>query len=123
MDSMEPQRFEQTCVCNHSFDNPGAFTRHGRTCKKRKRQLVDALVRAKESYSKKRRVETNGETVPSESPTDSHSVIAASPQESQSSVNSGERPGNVSHNQMSQVSQVRSIWITAFLSTLMQHIR
>jgi hypothetical protein len=117
--AMEPQRFVQTCICNRSFDNPGAFTRHGRTCKKRKRQLGDALVRAKESYSKKRRhVESSGEAVPS--PTDHSVSIAVSPQESQSIVSSGEQPGNRSH---TQTSQVRSIWIAALLSTLMHHIR
>ena len=73
--NMEPQQFVQTCVCNHSFNAPGAFTRHGKNCKKHKRQLGDVLLRAKESYtSKKQCLQTSGKIVPSH---DFHSVVAA----------------------------------------------
>lgn len=89
---MEPQPwFVQTCVCNRSFNDLGAFTRHGKICKKRKRQLGDALLRAKELYTlKKQRLKTNGEAIPSH---ESHSV-ATSHHESQSIGSSGEQYRN-----------------------------
>lgn len=117
--NMELQQFVQTCVCNHSFDAPGAFTRHRKNCKKHKRQLGDVLLRAKEFYiSKKQHLQTSGEIVPSH---DSHSVIAVSHHEGQSIMSSGKEYRNCSGTQSSQRLQVRFMCTMAFLSTLMQH--
>ncbi|KIJ10084.1 hypothetical protein PAXINDRAFT_16878 [Paxillus involutus ATCC 200175] len=49
------QAFSQECTqCWCSFSDLGAFTKHGRTCKKGKKQLSTALAKAKELYRNKK---------------------------------------------------------------------
>ena len=58
--------YSQICLCDRSFDNAGAFTRHKKTCLRGKKRLANALSHAKESYrTKKCRVERSEETVSS----------------------------------------------------------
>ena len=50
--NMESQCYApaQRCICGHSFDTPGAFTRDRKSCQKCKRQLGNVRLRAKEAY-------------------------------------------------------------------------
>lgn len=57
MDS-DRMAFCETCVCGKTFSQPGTFTHHKRICSKTKKRLAEALVKAKEVWSsrKKRRI-------------------------------------------------------------------
>lgn len=45
----------RTCVCNRTFTDLGAFTRHERGCQKGKKRLAGALAMAREFYQTKKR--------------------------------------------------------------------
>jgi len=65
--------FCETCVCGKTFSQPGTFTHHKRICSKTKKRLAEALVKAREVWSsrKKRRTGTS-----ENAPTSSQSVDA-----------------------------------------------
>ena len=46
--------FTQTCVCGRVFSDLGAFTHHEKGCRKGKKQLSNALSKAKEVYQAKK---------------------------------------------------------------------
>jgi hypothetical protein len=51
--------YHSDCVCGRSFLQPGAFTKHKRTCQSSKKRLASALDKAKQLWkgSKRRRLE------------------------------------------------------------------
>jgi len=54
-------RYHSVCVCGRSFLQPGAFTKHNRTCQSSKKRLSSALDKAKQLWKgpKRRRLENN----------------------------------------------------------------
>ena len=68
--------YRQECLCGRSFDDTGAFTRHGKNCAKSKKRLANVLNHAKESYhSKKRRTEGDDKNASSSSKTASSKIV------------------------------------------------
>jgi hypothetical protein len=53
--------YESVCACGRSFLQPGALTKHKRTCRSSKKRLSSALEQAKRFWkgSKRRRLETD----------------------------------------------------------------
>lgn len=57
--------FSETCICGKSFSQPGTYTHHKRICVKTKKRLAEALGKAKESWTirKKRRLGTSSKSM------------------------------------------------------------
>ncbi|KAF8835853.1 hypothetical protein BDN67DRAFT_992306 [Paxillus ammoniavirescens] len=48
------QTFSQECICGWSFSDVGAFTRHGKLCKRSKKRISGALTQVQELYKSKK---------------------------------------------------------------------
>ncbi|GBE78735.1 hypothetical protein SCP_0116260 [Sparassis crispa] len=68
----------ENCVCGRSFSQSSAFSHHQRACQKAKKRLSDALHKAKETWSsrKKRRLEISK---PAEAPASSSNTVLVQP--------------------------------------------
>jgi hypothetical protein len=47
--------FCETCMCGRTFSQPGALHYHTRSCPKTKKRVSEALAKAKDAWTRKRR--------------------------------------------------------------------